>query len=91
MATTPNLPVPPDAIGRIDDWEHWSHDVQQRMFTSWEHPDCEVSIFGFQFSDGRIERHIVEIGSDNGMTAARAQQRAAALLEAADKLNGLAP
>ncbi len=40
-------------------------------------------------NDGRVERHIVDTGGDNSMTAAQARQRAAALLEATDELDRL--
>jgi hypothetical protein len=50
-------------------------------------PLGDVSILGFQFSDGRVERHIVDAGSPD--EADRARQRAAALIEAADELDRL--
>jgi hypothetical protein len=36
-----------------------------------------------------VERHIVDAGGDNPMTADQARQRAAALIEAADELDRL--
>jgi len=81
--------APPPEAREIDDWTDWDDEVYQRGFTSWTHPGREVSILGWQFNDGRVEREILDRGGDGPMTAAQARQRAAALLDAADQLDRL--
>jgi hypothetical protein len=88
-AVLADIAPPADAVGEADDWMDWDDAVYQRMFTSWTHSACEVSIVGWQFSDGRVERDILDSGGDGSMTAAQAPARAAALLEAADELDRL--
>lgn len=85
-----DIAPPPDAGGDIDDWMDWDDEVYQRMFTSWTHAAGDVSIVGWQFSDGRVEREILDRGGDEPMTAAQARVRAAALIAAADQLDRLA-
>ncbi len=85
-----DIAPPADAVGEVDDWMDWDDEVYHRMFTSWTHAAGDVSIVGWQFSDGRVEREILDCGGDEPMAAAQARVRAAALIEAADELDRLA-
>jgi hypothetical protein len=73
-----DIAPPADAVVDVDDGIEVGDGVYQRAFTSWESPAGDVSIFGFQFSDGRVERHIVDIGGDSRLTSEQARQRAGA-------------
>jgi hypothetical protein len=84
-----DLLPPADAVGRVDDWMDWDDGVYTRMFTAWADPGGDVSVLGWQFSDGRVERHIVDTGGDNPLTAEDARQRAGALIDAAAELDRL--
>ena len=87
--TPPNLPTPADAI-TVDDWDDWDDGEYWRMFRSWAHRACCVSIRGLQFSGGHVERVIsCDVAEDDEMTAGDARLLAAALVEAADRLDGL--
>jgi hypothetical protein len=85
-----DVPPPPDAIGEIDEWMDWDADLYQRTFESWKHPACEVSVLGQQFSDGRVERYILCDADTNELSAERAREIGAALMAAADEIDGWA-
>ncbi|MBZ4557715.1 hypothetical protein GBO17_06235 [Mycobacterium avium subsp. hominissuis] len=74
-----DIAPPADAREGIDDWIDFGRGLYQRMFTAWESPGGDVAIFGMQFSDGRVERHIVDRGDDDmPMTAQQAREKGAA-------------
>lgn len=73
-----DIAPPGDARNGIGDWIDFGRGLYQRMFTAWESPRRDVAIFGMQFNDGRVERHIVDRGDDDGpMTAQQAREKAA--------------
>ena len=86
-----DIAPPPDAIDDVDDWTDWGNGEYQRMYTAWTRRAGMVSvdIFGYQTSNGHVDRSIVDSSGEEPMTAEQARQRAAALLEAADELDRL--
>lgn len=79
-----DIPAPADAI-EVEDWTEWDTGVYQRTFTSWTHPDLEVSVFGIQRSDGScVGRWVLDNCGDRSMTAEEARRRATAVSAAAD-------
>jgi hypothetical protein len=84
-----DMPLPPDAVGDVDDWLDVDDGVYQRDFTAWTDPDGQVSIYCLQSSDGTVERNIIDTGGDGPMTAEQARQRAGALIDAAAELDQL--
>lgn len=79
---------PADAIDEPTPW-HAYDDSYARMYTAanWTLGSSGrgVTIFGWQFVDGRIERYVTVSGDSDGlMTSDDARQLAAALMEAAE-------
>ena len=85
-----DIELPADAVGEVNEWQRW-HGTYSRLYTIWSHVEnsLRVEVFGTQHADGQVERHIVTEWPDAGMSAAEARRGAAALLNAADVLDGL--
>lgn len=92
MTTTPpDLPVPAGATA--DDWLDLTdiHGDMARALT-WSHHDTDkvgVTVDGWQYADGRVERSVSLYDADKELSAADARRLAAALLNAADELDRL--
>lgn len=89
-----HIPTPADAIGPPTHWVEWDDGVWARGYTAWRGRagGFEVQISAWQFSDGRpAERDIAFEDTDDSqdMTADRARELAALLLEAAGLLDRL--
>lgn len=88
-----DIAPPADAV-TIHDWMEWGDGLYQRLFTSWSREvgseGGSVAVCGFQFNDGRVERHIAYTEGDESLTAEQARHLAATLVEAADALDGMA-
>ena len=86
-----DVPIPPEAIGEVDEWSEFDDGCYSRGFTAWRHSREPVEVIGLQHSDGYTSRREWSILDDRNdeMTAEVARQRAAALLEAADVLDRL--
>lgn len=64
--------------------------MYQRTYTAWGTRGSDISIVGFQCSDGRpVEREIVCAIGDCNVDAGRARRLAALLIEPADELDRL--
>jgi hypothetical protein len=92
MTTTPNLPVPAGATA--DDWCDLTdiHGDMARALT-WSRHDTDkvgVAVDGWQSADGTIDGGVSLYDVDKELSAADARRLAAALLNAADELDGLA-
>lgn len=95
QAVCAHIPTPADAIDIPSLWMPWDEGGHGRTYTCWARQSggFEVQIVAWQFSDGRpAERDIVFDDTDDtqDMTADRARELAALLLEAAallDRLN----
>jgi len=87
-----HIPTPADAIDPPTQWIEWDDGVWARGYTAWRGRAAgfEVVIDAWQFSTDRpIERQIVfeDTDDEQDMTADRARELAALLLEAADLLD----
>jgi hypothetical protein len=91
MTTTPNLPVPAGATA--DDWcDLTDIDGDMARALTWSRHDTDkvgVAVDGWQSADGTVERCVSLYDADKELTAADARRLAAALLNAADELDGL--
>jgi hypothetical protein len=85
-----DIPVPADAVDDVEQWQRWRGEYS-RLYTVWSHREqtWAVQVYGTQYTDGRVERHVVTESPDAGMSAGDARRYAAALLDAADVLDGV--
>jgi len=82
---TPNVPVPHGAI-EVGDWA--GHRSRTVLWSNWG--DGWVQVDGRQHADGQVDAAVSVYGGDGEqLDAAQARKLAAALLNAADALDGL--
>lgn len=94
QAVCAHIPTPADAIDIPSLWMPWDEGGHGRTYTYWARQSggFEVAISAWQFSDGRsTERDIAfeDTDDEQDMTADRARELAALLLDAADQLDHL--
>jgi hypothetical protein len=85
-----DIASPVDATGEPDVWQEWG-DGYGRMYSvsSRDVGPMTVDVCGVQFDDGRTETSIsILAGEVEQMSAAQARQLAAALVAAADEMDG---
>jgi hypothetical protein len=91
IANHPHLPIPAAAV--VGDWCEYSDFLGDTFrCLTWSRHDgggVVVAVQGEQYGDGRVERYVAVEGFDVDLRAAAARQLAAALLDAADALDGL--
>jgi hypothetical protein len=91
MTTTPNLPVPAGAVA--DDWcDLPDSDGDMARPLTWSRHDTDkigVAVDGWQSTDGTVTRSVSLYDTDDELDARDARRLAAALLNAADELDGL--
>jgi hypothetical protein len=91
MTTTPNLPIPAGASA--DDWcDLTDIDGDMARALAWSRHDTDkvgVAVDGWQCADGTVVRGVSLYDTEKELTAADARRLAAALLNAADELDGL--
>jgi hypothetical protein len=96
QALCADIAPPSDATGPVYHWEAWGDGGHGRMYeVSSTRPagNMLVDILGVQHDNGDVERFILadlsENDRDGNMNAVQARQLAAALIDAADVLDGL--
>jgi hypothetical protein len=86
-----DVPAPPDAA-EVEEWiSHGDGEPAERMFTSSyyrEDEDQSIKIYGYQRSDGSVNRKIA-IDAGSVFTSAEARVLARMLLDAADEIDQL--
>jgi hypothetical protein len=91
MTTTPDLPAPPGATA--DDWLDLTDiDGDMARALTWARYDTDkigVAVDGWQTAGGDVTRAVSLYDTEKELTAADARRLAAALLNAADELDGL--
>lgn len=91
MITTPNLPIPAGATA--DDWcDLTDIDGDMARALTWTRHDTDkigVAVDGWQIADGTVIRCVSLYDTQKELDADDARRLAAALLNAADELDGL--
>jgi hypothetical protein len=85
-----DLPLPAGAA--TDGWTSLTEHDEPMRFLTWSHHDAAgmgICVDGEQHANGTVHRHVSLYGHDLQLTADQARALAAALVEAADEMDGL--